>query len=52
VGLDVNAATEAIYVDNISVSAVPEPSTLCLAGIGLMGCAVYGFCRRRKQGEQ
>jgi len=39
-------STEAIEVDNISLTQVPEPATLSLAALGLLG--VWTFRRSRK----
>lgn len=35
-------------LDNVSLSAVPEPSALAIWGMGVIGMAVYGWRRRRK----
>jgi PEP-CTERM motif len=39
-------SAEAIFVDNVSLSQVPEPATLSLAAMGLLG--VWTFRRSRK----
>lgn len=39
-------STEAIEVDNVSLSQVPEPTTLALVGLGMAG-AVLGLRKRR-----
>ncbi len=38
-----------LFVDNVSVEAVPEPATLLLLGGGLMGMGLFGAARRRKK---
>jgi hypothetical protein len=38
-----------LYVDNVSVEAVPEPATLLLLGSGLMGMGLFGAARRRRK---
>ncbi|MEM6821379.1 MAG: PEP-CTERM sorting domain-containing protein [Verrucomicrobiota bacterium] len=43
---DTNAGAEIVYFDDFSVSAVPEPSTYALIGLGLG--ALYVFRRRSK----
>jgi hypothetical protein len=40
------AGSETIYIDNLSLTPVPEPSTIALAGIGLAG--LLGIRRFRK----
>ena len=40
-----NSATQ----DQISAVAVPEPSSLAIAGLGLLGFAGYGLRRKRRQ---
>jgi hypothetical protein len=39
-------STEAIEVDNVSLTQVPEPTTITLVGLGLVG-AVLGLRKRR-----
>ena len=39
-------STEAIEVDNVSLTQVPEPTTLTLVGLGMVG-AVLGLRKRR-----
>ena len=39
-------APQSVYFDNASLSAVPEPGTVALAGLG--GFALFGLIRRRK----
>lgn len=46
VELDSNAGTEAIFLDNVSISAIPEPSSLAV--LGFVACGLT-FQRRRKQ---
>jgi hypothetical protein len=41
-----NQLGSGLLLDNITVTSVPEPSTLALAGLGALGVA--GFLRRRK----
>jgi hypothetical protein len=41
-----SGSTEAIEVDNVSLTQVPEPSTVALVGLGLVG-AVLGLRKRR-----
>ncbi|HTQ49896.1 MAG TPA: PEP-CTERM sorting domain-containing protein [Candidatus Acidoferrales bacterium] len=41
-----NGSTEAIEVDNVSLTQVPEPATLSLAALGLLG--VWTIRRSRK----
>ena len=41
-----SGSTEAIEVDNVSLTQVPEPSTVTLVGLGLVG-AVLGLRKRR-----
>ena len=41
-----SGSTEAIEVDNISLTQVPEPTTLALVGLGMVG-AVLGLRKRR-----
>ena len=38
-----------LYVDNVSVDAVPEPATLLLLGTGLASLGAMGSARRRKK---
>lgn len=38
-----------LFVDNVSVEAVPEPATLLLLGSGLLGMGAFGAIRRRKK---
>lgn len=38
-----------LFVDNVSVEAVPEPATLLLLGGGLVGMGAIGAFRRRKK---
>jgi hypothetical protein len=38
-----------MFVDNVSVEAVPEPATLLLLGGGLMGMGLFRATRRRKR---
>jgi hypothetical protein len=37
-----------VEIDNVSVSAVPEPPTILLAAVGSAGCLSYGYCLRRR----
>lgn len=41
-----SGSTEAIEVDNVSLTQVPEPASLSLAAMGLLG--FWTFCRSRK----
>jgi len=43
------AYSTGLFVDNVSVEAVPEPATLLLPGGGLMGMGLFGAARRRKR---
>lgn len=38
-----------LFVDNVSVEAVPEPAMLLLLGGGLMGMGLFRAARRRKK---
>jgi hypothetical protein len=39
-------SVEAVHVDNVSLSQVPEPTTVTLVGLGLVG-GIWGLRRRR-----
>lgn len=41
------ASTNQAYVDNVLVSTVPDPTTIALVGVGLLG---LGFTRRKRAG--
>lgn len=45
-GFDASGRSGDISIDNLNVSAVPEPTTLTFLGLGLAG---LGFSRRRKK---
>jgi hypothetical protein len=43
---DAASTTNFAYVDNVAAEAVPEPSTLVLTALALLGLLAYGHCRR------
>jgi len=43
-----NGALPGFYLDSVSISVVPEPSTWLMA-VGGLGCAAWGACRLRKR---
>ena len=45
-GSGANSETD---VDNVSLSATPEPGSLTLLGLGVIGIAGYGWSRRKNQ---
>lgn len=50
VSVDNNSGSENIFVDDIQISGVPEPSTLVLIGLGGLGWLAVG--RRRRKGTK
>ena len=45
----INPVNGRILVDNISITATPEPSTIVMLGTGLMTLAGVGVVRRRRR---
>lgn len=50
ISADLSGQDDGLAIDNLSFSAVPEPSTFALAAIGLAGAACIGRFRRRRRG--
>lgn len=44
---ETSTTTASPILDNISISAVPEPSSFALLSIGIVGLVAYARCRRR-----
>jgi hypothetical protein len=38
------------YIEEVAVAVVPEPSTLILSGLGIVGMATAAWWRRRRRG--
>ena len=47
-GAPANGAWD-FFIDNIRFEAVPEPSSLALAAVGVAGAAGWGAARRRRR---
>jgi hypothetical protein len=45
--LNIDASAETIYVDDLSATMVPEPSSMALALSGLLGLVAFGWNKRR-----
>jgi len=45
-GVSSGVTGDTMYVDHATITAVPEPSTMAIAGLGALGFAAYGLRRR------
>jgi hypothetical protein len=43
-----NSGAEDVGIDDLSVTPVPEPSTIVLFGLGILGVLGYGYHRKRR----
>ncbi len=41
-------SNDVAIISNGSIHLVPEPSTVWLAGLGILGLGLYGWCRKRR----